>query len=260
MAGSSHVEIEARLLVCGPRRAELFEHIERSAEVGGLRVAPFERVHIEDTYFDVDAGTLAAIDCALRIRRQQRGDRKSTLLTFKGRATSGASHCVERLELEAPFGPQILADVMEELRARGVSLADRVPQALDGRAALEELGFSPLQCRRTSRALALLCSGDDPVAELTLDEVQYALGDVRVLHREVELEACGTTTAAQVLLLAEQLAGAYATDLTPWRWSKTALGRALESLQHAGQLEPLLEGEQLTAAGYGRIERVLGTS
>ena len=260
MTGSSHVEIEARLLVCGPRRAELFERIERNTEVGGLRVAPFERVQIEDMYFDADAGTLAAIDCALRIRRQQRGGRESTLLTFKGRATSGASHCVERLELEAPFSSRILADVMEELRARGVSLADRVPQALDGRAALEELGFSPLQLRRTNRALALLYNGDDPVAELTLDEVHYTLGDVCVLHREVELEACGTATAAQVLLLAEQLAGRYAADLTPWRWSKTALGRALESLQHAGHLEQLLEGEQLTAEGYARVERALGTS
>jgi hypothetical protein len=235
-------EVEGVLLVhaddqeAAARRVAGLEAVDRFE----LRPRPAQR--IRDIYLDLGDGDLAARRVAFRVRELD----GRPLLTLKADPVrSGLA--AERLELEAPWSAEALGAVLEELRRRGVQLADPSEGAGVGEplADLAALGLRPTQVRATTRTPRdVLERGREPagpVAELTIDDVGYQLpaGTARLLEVEVEAKGQGGLETVQALL--EALADAFPEDLRPWPHGKLATGRAIEQLLAAGRLEGHLD-------------------
>jgi CYTH domain len=221
------------------------------AQAAARRVAGLERVdrfelrprpgqRIRDTYLDTGDGALSERRVAFRVRELD----GRPLLTLKADAVrSGLA--AERLELEAPWSARALGAVLEELRRRGIEVADPPEGAGAGEplADLAALGLRPTQVRATTRTPRDVHErdGGEPVAELTIDDVGYQLpaGTARLLEVEVEAKGPGGMETVQVLL--EALAAAFPDDLRPWPYGKLATGRAVEELLAAGQLQDHLD-------------------
>ena len=235
-------EVEGVLLVhaddqeAAARRVAGLEAVDRFE----LRPRPAQR--IRDTYLDLGDGDLAARRVAFRVRELD----GRPLLTLKADPVrSGLA--AERLELEAPWSAEALGAVLEELRRRGVQLADPSQGAGAGEPLtdLAALGLRPTQVRATTRTPRdVLERGREPagpVAELTIDDVGYQLpaGTARLLEVEVEAKGRGGLESVQALLGA--LAEAFPAELRPWPYGKLATGRAVEELLAAGRLEGHLD-------------------
>jgi CYTH domain len=205
-----------------------------------LRPRPDQR--IRDTYLDTGDGALSEHRVAFRVRELD----GRPLLTLKADAVrSGLA--AERLELEAPWSARALGAVLEELRRRGIEVADPPEGAGSGEplADLAALGLRPTQVRATTRTPRDVHEGGDPgagpVAELTIDDVGYQLraGTARLLEVEVEAKGPGGLETVQALLGA--LAKAFPQELRPWPYGKLATGQAVERLLAAGRLEGHLD-------------------
>ena len=237
-----HREVEGVLLFqaddpeAAARRVAGLEAVDRFE----LRPRPDQR--IRDTYLDTGDGDLATRRVAFRVRELD----GRPLLTLKADPVrSGLA--AERLELEAPWSAQALGAALEELRRRGVQVADPPEGSGAGEplADLAALGLRPTQVRQTTRTPRdVLERGDrdaGPVAELTVDDVGYQLpaGTARLLEVEVEAKGRGGLETVQALLGA--LAEAFPAELRPWPYGKLATGRVVEELLAAGRLEGHLD-------------------
>lgn len=258
MQDPAHIEIEARLVVMGPSRENLFRAVRALPTLAGLRVGEFGLRELRDEYFDLPNEPLKQRDCALRLRTQRLQSQEIQLLTFKGPDRSEGGHCKQRLEVEGPWSAPILERVLEEVQDLGLGPFQAVPGTQAPADVLRFLGFQSIQVRRTLRDAAPLLSEARTVAELTLDHVRYQVAGQQVDHREIEVEAQGETRAEDVLAITGALQEQFPRDLLPWAWSKTALGRGLEVLAERGALAPGLEGSQLAGGFYAQLAEVLG--
>lgn len=250
MAGEESIEVEVRRVLVGPARAEALAGLAALRELGGATWSGFELREQRDRYFDLPGGELAAADRALRLREVGGG----TLLTCKGPAEVHEGSVIARAEVEGPWSADALERALALLEQGGLSLPVPPPELGAPEPVLRALGLVEVQLRETTRRAARLERGGVGVAELALDEVRYRAGSRRVLHREVELEALGGTEPDGLLELVRGLEAGRAADLRPWPWSKTALGVALEALEAGGELAALVIGEELTPAGYDRVD------
>ncbi|MCB9916001.1 MAG: CYTH domain-containing protein [Planctomycetes bacterium] len=244
-------ELEACLAVVGPARAATCAALRALRSLAGRASAPSSARELEDAYYDTADGRLAAADMAVRLRSERAGGATRRLVTWKGPCEAQGATGVARAELEGPADAAHLARVAE---AAGLALAaSDAPED-----ALAAAGLAVVQARRTERWAAPLVGADGATrAELALDLVEYRLGARVVRHAELELEARGATTLDELEHLAAALAAAHPGRLRAWPWSKTALGRALERLQEAGELDDRVAGDELSDAGYDAVEAAL---
>jgi inorganic triphosphatase YgiF len=221
---------------------------------------------IRDVYVDTGDGALAAARVALRVRELD----GRPLLTLKS-APVRTGLAAERLELEAPWSPEALEAVLEELGRHGVELPDPDtdpdpgpdgPGAGEPLAELAALGLHPTQRRETTRTPRDVLDRErpdaGPVAELTVDDVTFLLpaGRARLLEVEVEAKGEGRLETVQALLAA--LAAALPDDLRPWPHGKLGTGRAVERLLAAGELEGLLDpAGRVRPAAHDRLAEFL---
>jgi inorganic triphosphatase YgiF len=235
-------EVEGVLLVRADDQEAAARRVARLEAVDRFDLRPRPAQRIRDTYLDTADGDLAARRVAFRVRELD----GRPLLTLKADPVrSGLA--AERLELEAPWSAEALGAVLEELRRRGIELADPPERVGEPLADLSGLGLRPTQVRDTTRTPRdVLERGREaagPVAELTVDDVGYQLptGSARLL--EVEVEAKGPGGMATVQALLEALAEGFPEELRPWPYGKLATGRAVEQLLAAGRLQGLLDPE-----------------
>lgn len=259
MTSASPTEIEACLLVVADDRRAWFEEQRSRLEIAGLPVIGFESRLLGDTYFDLAGGELAKRDCALRVRATDGASQAwRELMTFKGPASSADGLSVERLELELESSIESLEQILAHLRSIGIEIS-ALPSDSMGTPTeiLHRLGFRTIQRRQTTRVATGLGSRRAPVAELALDHVIFEVGELRIHHHEVEIEALQDTTAHEVDRIASALLQESEGALEPWPWSKTAVGRALEILSERGELARILGAVGMTRDGYARIDRLL---
>jgi CYTH domain len=276
-------EVEGVLLVRADDQEAAARRVARLEAVDRFDLRPRPAQRIRDTYLDTADGDLAARRVAFRVRELD----GRPLLTLKADPVrSGLA--AERLELEAPWSAEALAAVLEELRRRGVQLADppegagahgdwrltggRTAASTSAREAsigagepladLSGLGLRPTQVRDTTRTPRdVLERGREaagPVAELTVDDVGYQLptGSARLLEVEVEAKGPGGMATVQALLAA--LAEGFPEELRPWPYGKLATGRAVEQLLAAGRLEGLLDAEgRIHPSAHDRLAEFL---
>lgn len=259
MAFAQPVEVEACLAAVGGERESLFTTLQSGGMLCGLRIGELLRLELDDRYHDLAGGELARARAAVRVRRVESEAGPKCLITLKGPALDRGKASVRRLELESEWSPDALEAVLSGLGGLGIRIdqtrmlsASPVDRA-DPELALAAAGFVLIQRRCTTRLAAELFEGRAPVAELAFDQVRYEIGGRPVLHREIEIEALDEEGATRVETIAGGLAALHPGVLRPWPWSKVALGRALEELAEAGQLDALLEGEELSSEGYRRI-------
>src|SRR5215216_3303932 len=234
-------EVEGVLLVRADDQEAAAARVAALEAVGRFRLRHRPAQGIRDTYLDTGDGALGAARVAFRVRELD----GSPLLTLKADAVRSGL-VAQRLELEAPWSAAALGMVLEELRRRGIEVADPPESAGMGEplADLARLGLRPTQTRETTRTPRDVLEGDDaaagPVAELTVDDVGYRLpaGTARLLEVEVEAKGPGGMETVQALLGA--LAEGFPGELRPWPYGKLATGRAVEQLLAAGRLEGLL--------------------
>jgi hypothetical protein len=254
-------EVEGVLLVRAEDQEAAARRVARLEAVDRFDLRPRPAQRIRDTYLDTADGHLAARRVAFRVRELD----GRPLLTLKADPVrSGLA--AERLELEAPWSAEALGAVLEELRRRGVQLADPPAGAGAGEplADLSGLGLRQTQVRDTTRTPRdVLERGREAagrVAELTVDDVGYQLptGTARLLEVEVEAKAKGPGGLATVQALLSALAEGFPEDLRPWPYGKLATGRAVEQLLAAGRLAGLLDPEgRIHPSAHDRLAEFL---
>jgi inorganic triphosphatase YgiF len=235
------LEKEGALLVRAERPGDVLSEIAALTKVGDWTLEPLEPQAIDDVYFDDVRRSLGQRRIALRIRRVD----GVVLLTMKsplGREGGVAT----RIEIEEPWSPEALREVVAQL-----DRAWRAPDATAPEAALHELGFAPVQRRRTARdRRAVLDPDGKTLAELALDTVSYDLPTGLVQLCEIEVES--RTAEADVRPILAALATRFAA-LAPWPHGKLATGFAAEHAVREGSLAPGL----LTPASLDVLERAL---
>jgi inorganic triphosphatase YgiF len=259
-------ELEAALIVCSEDSGRVLADLASARGAGQFVFLPLAPQHIRDRYFDTASGDLARHLFALRVRDTG----TEVLLTLKGPDGETASLGKERLELEAPWSPETLQRLLDELARRtGISIA---PSAIDpdedpGRT-LALLGFLGIQERRTMRQRRNVIprpipSGRGPdaiLAELALDDVEYGEGGAAVRLREVEIEARGEAGAGEVHDIARSLLERSEGALRPWPYSKLATGRAIEALRSSRDFAATLAPDaSLTPDSLMLLERTLAS-
>jgi inorganic triphosphatase YgiF len=230
-------EVEGVLLVRAGDQEAAGRRVAGLAAVDRFRLRPRPDQRIRDVYLDTGDGALAAARVAFRVRELD----GRPLLTLKADPVrSGLA--AARLELEAPWSAEALGAVLAELRRRRIDLPEHPRGAGAGEplADLGGLGLRPTQLRETTRTPRDVLDGDDPVAELTVDDVAFLLpaGTARLLEVEVEAKGAGGLETVQALLAA--LAEGFPEELRPWPYGKLATGRAVERLLADGRLAGLL--------------------
>jgi hypothetical protein len=259
-------ELEAALIIWSEDSGRVLADLASTRGAGGYVFLPLAPQHISDRYFDTASGDLARQLFALRVRDTG----NEILLTLKGPDAETGSLGKERLELEAPWSPETLRRLLDELARRtGTSFA---PSAIDpheepGRT-LALLGFLGIQERRTMRQRRNVIprpipSGRGPdavLAELALDDVEYGESGVAVRLREVEIEARGEAGAGEVHDIARSLLDRSEGALRSWPYSKLATGRAIDALRSSPDFAATLAPDaSLTPDSLVLLERTLAS-
>ena len=250
-------EVEGVLLFSAEDVEAAARRVAGLATVDRFELRPRPQQRIRDTYLDTADGALSERRVAFRVRELD----GRPLLTLKADPVrSGLA--AERLELEAPWSARALGAALEELRRRGVQVADPPEGAGAGEplADLTALGLRPTQVRATTRTPRDVHERDraGPVAELTIDDVGYQLpaGTARLLEVEVEAKGAGGMDTVQALLGA--LAEAFPAELRPWPYGKLATGQAVARLLAAGRLEGHLDAAgRIRPSAHDRLAEFL---
>ena len=152
-------EAEAVLMVVANDPAAVTAQVSGLVSVAGLKLGPAVTLQADDTYFDSPDEALTGRGLALRLRRLP--DR--TLIGLKGEEM-WTEKGVLRLELEAPWSSNSLADVLHELGFREVRLTwpGTAITGADPQDVLASMGLAAFQTRHLSRSE--LCDGSALVA------------------------------------------------------------------------------------------------
>ncbi|MCH8845068.1 MAG: CYTH domain-containing protein [SAR324 cluster bacterium] len=269
--GALRREIETTYAIVDPAPEQVAHRIyaiENLQQIGlqGYRIAQAGHHDLSDVYFDLPRRALQDRRLALRLRR----DGTSVWVALKGEPEASEWGGTRRLEIEAEWSPEALGEILDALRARGVTCpAAHTPfEPERPQSSLESIGFSVVQERATLRRINHVFrigeKGDRLVVEWAVDRVTYRFGPVCFLHYEVEIESKDSTAMEAYQNIARAVWSEFSDFLRPWEHSKLATGHALEALVVIGELADSGEFEDveagprnLTAADYDRIHRHL---
>ena len=224
----SRREAEAVLMVVSDDPAAVHSQVARLERLSGLELGSAVALKADDTYFDSSDKSLTYNGLSLRLRRL--ADR--TLIGLKGNE-EWTERGVLRLELDAPWSSNALADVLHELDFReirlvwpGIAINGASPEDVLG-----AMGLAAFQSRRLVRSTrAVLKRSGNAIAELALDIVTQEVDGTRVVYREVEVEADESSVVSDIT---EAILSAVPDGLRKWSHSKLATGPALEQLSRS---------------------------
>jgi hypothetical protein len=245
-------EVEWTFAVCSGNRAETLVRFRNLAVLGGASLRPGPNLDLDDRYYDTAGGDLGRNRFALRLRRSG-GD---FLLALKGPSRRVGEGPELRLEMEYAWSPGAYAEIVRELRSRGIEPAGG-GGAPAGPESLEAAGWRSIHRRRTRRKILLAAHPDGGApSEIALDLVEFPLPDLTIRHLEIEIEGHGPAAVERVRTLAAaagRLAGA---GLRPWPHGKLMTGSGLVRMGRAGVLGRHLDDEGwLDENGYTVLER-----
>jgi uncharacterized protein YjbK len=251
-------EVEAKLVAVAETE-KIKRELAEIDEIAGYRLCKPHTVTITDRIFDTQDGRLHQQGLLLRTRKVGR----RSLLTLKGPSTIPSNGLADRLEIELPANADSRRRLLHELAVHGIYLMPSGSLSRKVEVALKSLGLGERQRRDTGRMVrAAKDYKGRTVAELAFDVVTYHVGDARVRHQEIEVEAKSKGGRAAVVAISGALETQFKGSLRRWAWSKTATGRALKELLEAGEAAGLLEadGTRIRAAGYSRLSEALSAS
>lgn len=252
---TEETEIEIKLVVISDRTEEILEWIAARGELDGFSLVSMTEQSIRDIYFDTPGHALRAADLALRVRRVN----WASVLALKGKSRR-VGDAIERFEAERPWSAAGLADIVRLLSQHGAPLAADPPPAVhDPETTLQALDLLPFQERLTQRARRHIVDRERAVVgELAIDRSVFALGEHRVRHFEIEMEATGPASLAAMATVSKALLAAWPDELRVWEHSKVATGRAIEHLFATRPPALLLNRSGgLNSAAYDAMDRWL---
>lgn len=256
-------EIEATLIIWSDNPQAVVREIASLTSLAGYRLLSRDAISIRDLYFDTYDAALQAQRWILRLR--QIG--AAHMITLKGASQPTDWGGMERLEIEAPWSPDALNRIVNELLERRIETLDQ--RQYSDRAppleAMTSLGLEIIQDRETLRRVRdMVAAGQESrgaLAELAIDSVIYQFGDRQVHHHEVEIEAKAENVSAALKTAMEMLVATYRPALREWDHSKLATGKAIEKMLREGALEELLDiNNNLKPVAYERIDDYLERS
>jgi hypothetical protein len=251
-------EIEAALIVYTDAPQAIEQRLADLQTLAEFSLLPRAAQTIEDIYFDTTGRSLQARLIALRVRRLD----GTPLLTMKADSRQVAAG-EDRLEIETPWSPGALHDVVSDLRSRGVGVPGSPGEigSADPTAVMASLGLEEVQTRvtrRTPRDVVARGPDSEPIAELAIDAVTYRFREGRVRLLEVEVEAKGEGDASTVERITASLRDEFPFQLRPWPYGKLPTGKAVQELLADGKLDGLTgEDGMLRPLAYERIAGLL---
>jgi hypothetical protein len=249
-------ETESTLVVSSAAAAGVLEEVAALTEIGGYRLQPREDDAIRDLYFDTPDRKLEAMRTGLRLRQVG----KRWLLAIKGPSSAATGGAETRDELEKAWPDAAWKTLRSELGDE-LSLPAEPPSGLGPVEALRAAGLEVVQERETLRRVRNVVPprpSRRAVAELAIDTVSYRVGERRVRHHEVEVEAKRSGGEAAVATVTASLVGQFWPRLRPWAEAKLPTGKAIEQLIRERRAEELVaEDGSLRPEAYDAIARLL---
>jgi hypothetical protein len=210
---------------------------------------------IRDVYLELPGGGLGASGLGLRLRNVD-GDQ---LVTLKGKAKRVSGGGMKREETELGWGREAMRQIVDKLAVFDVSLTLPDPDCEWGNPStiVSQMGFISDQIRSTVRRPrdVFRDSVEGPtVAELVIDSVVYSLKESEVRHHEIEVEAKGTGTIADIQEVSNSLLGFLPGALREWHFGKRATGKAVVAiLAERGRSGILSPSGDLLPGSYDQI-------
>ena len=254
-------EVEATLIICSDTPDRVVDEVGALTSVAGYRLEPQPSALINDYYVDTPNGALHQKGVTLRLRQVG----STPLLTLKGSPTYSTGGIAERLEIEMPWSEDSLARIVHQLATRGIHLAEGagVPANATPMETLTGMGLELIQHRENLRRIRNIVEASvEPgrrLAELAIDSVIYHLGQWRINHYEVEVEAKADHAIQVIQAVTDHLLQSYPSALQTWRHGTLSTGKAIEALLLRGEMEGLVNSQsQLRPAAYQLVHNFLG--
>ncbi len=207
-----NAEIEAKYAV---PNAGIFERLLSLEKIGEYSLKEPATKTIADHYLDSASGSIRRGGFACRLRQDVARDAWVGALKGLGNA-DGAVHT--RTEHEVPIPPNAPPDQWPPSPARDLALS-----------LLHSQPLRELFVIHQTRHIRLICLRDLRIAELSLDEVVFEIGERRTKSLELEIELVETGTLDDLHALGEALAQY---GLQPEPRSKFERGVALSETGH----------------------------
>ncbi|MEC9308882.1 MAG: CYTH domain-containing protein [Chloroflexota bacterium] len=250
-------EIEATLLICGNSPQQLIDDVITLQNMGIYHLSSPTKLSITDCYFDTLTGTLSRAGFNLRIRTQN----EDKLVTLKGNPIQLSEDVSERMEIERPWSPDGIQEVLGILSDNNVVLEDcKQGYGNTPREVLNKLGLDLIQKRQNNRTAMNITDtrSKEHVAELAVDQVTYQFGPDVVCHYELEVEVKDKGNTSDVQSIIDGLKKTYPSDLHPWLNGKLSTGLAIESLCKDNRLQEFIrKDDSLPMAAYNLIHAFL---
>lgn len=246
---ANQVEIETTLALCSESPDRLVGEVANLTKVGPYSLTPGPDVAIRDVYLDLPDRSLRSLGFGLRLRLVDR----EQLITLKGRAQDVSGGGLKREEIELAWSPEALERIVGRLAESGLTLTSpcsanewHEPQTI-----ISKMGLITDHTRSTVRRPRDVSTCDEPpavVAELVIDSVVFFLEFGPVRHYEIEVEAKGVGTVANIQDVSNTLLAGWPDSLREWHFGKRSTARAVEwllaehgpdgILSHSGALLP----------------------
>jgi len=250
-------EIEATLLICGNSPQQLVDDVITLTDIGIYHLNPPMKLSITDCYFDTLTDILSLAGFNLRIRTQN----EDKLVTLKGNPVQLSEDVSERMEIERPWSPDGLQEVLGILANNNVVLQEgKSGYDTHPHEVLNKLGLDLIQKRQNNRTARNITDtrSKEHVAEMAVDQVTYQFGPDVVCHYELEVEVKDKGNASDVQSIMDGLKKMYPSDLHPWFNGKLSTGLAIESLCKDNRLQGLIRKDHsLPMSAYNLIHAFL---
>ena len=249
-------ELEVKLIIIHSNPDQIADKISKLVQIGGYPLTLPESKQIHDIYFDTAEEIFRRNRMAFRLRLEN----NQHFMTVKGRTSVQNWGGVERLEIEYPWSREAFQQTLLQLEEYGVDLQVKAELLEDDKPleSLQKIGFSIIQDRHTSRLTRQIKSGNDIVAELAIDRVNFQGKDRQLIHYEIEIEAKNPQGTKVIQEIQQDLQSTYGDSLQVSVFSKLMLGMVLRDLPENPQFFDLQKPvSHLAPAAYNWIEQRL---
>ena len=249
-------ELEVKLIIIHSNPDQIAYKISKLNQIGKYLVTIPGTKQIHDTYFDTTKETFRRNRMAFRLRIEN----NQQIITIKGRTNVQEWGAVERVEIESPWSRMAFKQTLMQLKEYGVDLQVKAELLKDDNPmeSLQKIGFIVIQDRHTFRLSRQIKSGDEVVAELVIDKVNYQIKDHQLIHYEIEIEAKNPKGTTAIQKIQQDLQSTYGDSLQLSVFSKLMLGMVLRELPKNPQFFDLKKQvSYLSPAAYDWIKQRL---
>ncbi len=242
------METEIKLVVIGSvSEGQVYSLVEKCCDEWRW-CSDVEQHIIVDTYYDTRNYDLRKRKYGLRTRVSG----SNQLVTLKGPAIFTNSGALQREEFESVFDLEFAKVLFAKIKLIGMHASELPRHGNKVVNFFSSLGLAPVQVRQTQREIRKLCQKDSPapLAEFSIDTVQYEIGKLKVVHKEIEVELLKGCSFDDFEYLIGVLKRTLSVVSRVWSVDKLALGFFLEEYSRKGLLERHI-------SDYGRLDEKL---